>query len=144
MKKEISSGGVVIDRNQNKVLVINMNTIGGRKVWTFPKGHIEKNEDPKQAAVREVLEETGVECKIIGNKEFYISKYSFWRGKDFVQKKVIWYLMEPIKITNQILTPNEINEVRWIDLKEVIKILEYPSDNEMIEKILKNGGADGV
>ena len=37
----------------------------GRRVFSQPGGHIETNESPEQAAVREVLEETGctVECR---------------------------------------------------------------------------------
>ena len=33
--------------------------------WLPPGGHIEPNELPDEAAVREVLEETGVECELI-------------------------------------------------------------------------------
>ena len=31
--------------------------------WVLPKGHIEPGESPRSAAVREVLEETGVEAR---------------------------------------------------------------------------------
>lgn len=34
--------------------------------WLPPGGHIEPNELPDDAAVREVMEETGVECALIG------------------------------------------------------------------------------
>ena len=142
MKREYSSGGIVIDKNQ--VLVINMNTICGKKVWTFPKGHIEKNEDPKNAALREVLEETGVECRIIDEKEFYISEYSFYRGKTFIHKTVKWYLMKPVRITDKIATPDEINEIKWLSFNEALNILEYKSDKEIIEKIIKHGVVNGV
>jgi diadenosine hexaphosphate hydrolase (ATP-forming) len=142
MKREYSSGGIVIDKNQ--VLVINMNTICGKKVWTFPKGHIEKNEDPKNAALREVLEETGVECRIINEKEFYISEYSFYRGKNFIHKTVRWYLMKPVRITEKIATPDEINEIKWLSFNEALNILEYKSDKEIIEKIIKHGVVNGI
>jgi 8-oxo-dGTP pyrophosphatase MutT (NUDIX family) len=142
MKREYSSGGIVIDKNQ--VLVINMNTICGKKVWTFPKGHIEKNEDPKNAALREVLEETGVECRIIDEKEFYISEYSFYRGKTFIHKTVRWYLMKPLRITEKIATPDEINEIKWLSFNEALNILEYKSDKEIIEKIIKHGVVNGI
>lgn len=144
MIKEYSSGGVVINKNENKLLIVNMNTLGGKTVWTFPKGHIEKNEDPKTAALREVLEETGVECKIIDEKEFYISKYTFYREKTFIHKTVRWYLMEPVKIIGKILTPSEINDVRWVGFDDALKLVSYQSDKKMIEKIIKNGGINGI
>jgi 8-oxo-dGTP pyrophosphatase MutT (NUDIX family) len=38
-------------------------TKGGRR-WTFPKGHIEKGEEPWTAAAREALEEAGIRGSI--------------------------------------------------------------------------------
>ena len=35
------------------------------KAWLPPGGHIEPNEDPVQAVVREVLEETGIEVEVV-------------------------------------------------------------------------------
>jgi len=35
------------------------------KAWLPPGGHIEPNEDPVQAVLREVLEETGLDCEIV-------------------------------------------------------------------------------
>ena len=35
------------------------------KAWLPPGGHIEANEDPAQAVLREVLEETGVEVEVV-------------------------------------------------------------------------------
>ena len=38
------------------------------KVWLPPGGHIEENELPDDAVLREILEETGVVAKIVSNK----------------------------------------------------------------------------
>ena len=35
------------------------------KAWLPPGGHVEPNEDPVQAVLREVLEETGIEVEIV-------------------------------------------------------------------------------
>ena len=37
------------------------------KAWLPPGGHIEPNEDPVQAVVRETLEETGIEVEVIAS-----------------------------------------------------------------------------
>ena len=39
------------------------------QAWLPPGGHIDPNEDPVQAALREVLEETGLEVRIIQTSE---------------------------------------------------------------------------
>ncbi len=38
--------------------------------WLPPGGHVEANEDPLQAVLREVLEETGLEVEIVGRGPF--------------------------------------------------------------------------
>lgn len=54
-----------------EVFVVYKNTVLLRKhdkykIWLSVGGHIELNEDPNQAAVREVKEEVGLDVKIIG------------------------------------------------------------------------------
>ncbi|MDH3821877.1 MAG: NUDIX domain-containing protein [Gammaproteobacteria bacterium] len=50
--------------HDNKYLLVEERAMG-RRVFSQPGGHIEANESPEQATVREVLEETGctVECQ---------------------------------------------------------------------------------
>lgn len=50
-------GVKVIVENNDKFLLIRNSY--GRKRWTFPGGKIENNEEPKDAAFREVKEEVG-------------------------------------------------------------------------------------
>ncbi|MEF3280529.1 MAG: NUDIX domain-containing protein [Elusimicrobiota bacterium] len=141
MKKEFSAGGIIT--KNDSVMIILMNTITGEKVWTFPKGHIEKNETPLEAALREVFEETGVKCKISDNAKFFISHYFFTRNGEKVEKKVYWYLMTPIEETGKIETPNEIEETRWVSYKDALLLLKYPSDKQIIKKLLSNRRQDG-
>jgi len=37
-------------------------------IWLPPGGHIEKNELPDEAAIREVLEETGIDIELVGKR----------------------------------------------------------------------------
>ncbi len=45
------------------------------KAWLPPGGHIEENEDPVQAALREVHEETGLQVEIVPTSEVIDLKY---------------------------------------------------------------------
>ncbi|MGI6344293.1 MAG: NUDIX hydrolase [Bacillota bacterium] len=38
------------------------------QMWLPPGGHIEPNELPDEAAVREVLEESGIHCQLVGER----------------------------------------------------------------------------
>ena len=53
--------GIII-RNNNRVLMCQRSMDSALPgIWSVPGGHIEKNENPKSAAVREFFEETNVQ-----------------------------------------------------------------------------------
>ena len=60
--EEVSAGGVIVREHDGglEVAVIARYNRGGRLEWCLPKGHPEGEEDHRQAAVREVEEETGL------------------------------------------------------------------------------------
>ena len=58
MSEAISCGGVVIFRG--KILVLYKNYKNKYEGWVLPKGTVEKGEEFKQTALREVKEETGL------------------------------------------------------------------------------------
>lgn len=127
--KEFSAGGVVI--KNKKFLLIRVKNLSGKIVWTFPKGHIEKGETMKTAALREVAEETGFLCRII--KPLGNARYNFKRENKRVDKKVVWFLMKPFKKIAE--HDNEVLKTMWVGADRVRKYLKYPSDLKIINKI---------
>ena len=63
MPKELSAGFIIFQKGSNRLLVSHPtgNPSNGRHSWDIPKGHVEKGEDPLEAALRELYEETGLE-----------------------------------------------------------------------------------
>jgi 8-oxo-dGTP pyrophosphatase MutT (NUDIX family) len=60
MKTDLTVGaGIVLD---NKILLVLHARLG---MWLFPGGHIEQNESPNDAIVREVKEETGLNLRFL-------------------------------------------------------------------------------
>lgn len=57
----------------NKVLLHKHKKLG---IWLPPGGHVELDEDPNQAALREAKEETGLDVELIGETTQYDSPYS--------------------------------------------------------------------
>ncbi len=138
-KVEKSAGGLVtaLRSGTTKILMVEVKNLSREVVWTFPKGHLEKNETNEQAALREVEEETGWLCKITpdGNQNIF-KKVLYWfnRGENLVRKEVVWFLMSPIRKTGG-RDPDEIRKVKWIGLGEVKKKVKYPSDRKLLKKL---------
>ena len=80
--EETSAGGLVVDFSSpgREVAVIARINRAGRLEWGLPKGHLEADETPAQAARREVAEETGIEGKVIaplGSVDYWFSAAGF-------------------------------------------------------------------
>lgn len=58
--------------HDNKVLLHIHDKLG---IWLPPGGHIELNEDPNEAAIREAKEETGLDVELVGEAPSYDSPY---------------------------------------------------------------------
>ncbi len=132
MNFEYSAGGVVYEKQQ--ILLIEVENLQGKIVWTFPKGHIETGEDARLAALREVEEETGYVCEII--RELPRASYHFMRGGILARKTVRWFLMRPNE-SGEIQTKDEVRRVAWKTLPVAEKLLVYPSDLHLVEAIKK-------
>lgn len=128
--KEYAAGGIV-ERN-GKILLVKVTNLQGKVVWTFPKGHLEKNETPLRAALREVEEETGWKCRSIG--PLALIRYRFNRNGRPVAKKVRWYRMEPISKTG-VPDASEIISTKWVSTRTISKVLSYPSDLRLSKKL---------
>jgi 8-oxo-dGTP diphosphatase len=59
-RKCMTSCGVILHRG--KILMFKHKKL---RKWLFPGGHVEANEDPLEAVIRETKEETGLDIKVI-------------------------------------------------------------------------------
>jgi len=120
---ERAAGGLVYN-SKGEMLFIFRN---GK--WDLPKGGIEKNEGKKEAAIREVEEETGaVKLKITDKlqKTYHIFK----RNGKFKLKITHWYKMETS--SDAPLSPQleeGIDKAVWVSPDQVPKLLENSYEN---------------
>lgn len=61
-EKHFVATGFVLNKEQSKMLVVYHRKLDK---WAAPGGHIELNETPAEAALREIFEETGVKATVV-------------------------------------------------------------------------------
>lgn len=73
---------VVIPDDEGKILMVKQHH-DGKDIWMVPGGGIEAGENSAEAAVREVLEETGLEVRV-NRLLWHVEEVSEKRGQRFV------------------------------------------------------------
>jgi 8-oxo-dGTP pyrophosphatase MutT (NUDIX family) len=112
--------------------------------WGLPKGHLENGEDTRQAAVREVAEETGLSVLEIGPELGTIEWY-FRRKSRLVHKVCTFFLMRSSEGDPVPEVAEGITEVAWLPFGEAKTLIAYANAREMltnVETILEKGALD--
>ena len=140
MKKEFSAG-VVVYRTEllNQVptrlyLLLNY----PRGYWDLAKGRIEHGETAKEAALRELKEETGLEARLDeGFKEELFYMFKDPQGM-LIDKKVTFFLGEAY--SKEVHISHEHKGSCWLPYEEAVKQLSYLNARHLLaaaEKFLE-------
>lgn len=104
-----------------------------RDDWSLPKGKLDPGERHRDAAVREVHEETGLRCEL-GPKLCEV-RYVTGGGED---KQVRWWAMRPV--ADDGFSPNrEIDDLRWVSLDELPGFLTWDTDRRVVHSLVTSG-----
>ncbi|NCQ51619.1 NUDIX domain-containing protein [archaeon] len=116
MRKGHSSGVIIINKSegQNKVLLMK-----SYNFWDFPKGGIEGNENKLETAIREVIEETGIDDLQFNWGKTYYETESFGKNR----KIVFYFIAETTKTKvvmgiSPLLGLPEHDEYKWVTFDE--------------------------
>lgn len=129
---QISAGGVLYRETPRGVQVCLIAKHSGR-VWALPKGRLSPGESPQDAAVREVLEETGHSAAIL--ETLGSIEYDFrWKTNNTQYHKVVtYYLMELLRPDAQ--APDlEADVVEWVDLFEACVRVTHENERKILRK----------
>ena len=127
--QETSYGGVAV--RGEEVLVIT--PVGRRRIVALPKGGARRGESGEQAAGREVREETGVNVDV--REPLGDVSYTYRRGGRRIRKTVHFYLCSFVSGSTSD-HDHEVEDARWISLREARTALTYPGERELIDRAL--------
>lgn len=132
---EVSAGGIVFRRVAGEAeprFLLIKDSYGN---WGFPKGHLEGEETPGDAALRETAEETGL-CDLRMQGPIRVIDWHFrFRGRH-IHKYCHFFLLESPGAETCPQREEGITECRWCAHEEALQALSY----ENARGVLKRAG----
>ena len=137
MRREFSSGGLVVRRFRGRPFLAVVQVIRGNRVLSLPKGHPDPGETAEQAAVREVREEAGVTAEIeekLGHVRYWYSLHGERR------LKVVSFFLCRYRSGSVRDHDDEVEAALWVPLADAPARLEYRGERDMAQKALERLG----
>lgn len=135
-KDQVSAGGVAFRQVGSELQTVIVSVKPSLR-WQLPKGIVDPGETPELTAVREVLEEAGVETeriRLIETVEYWYQRVQYGKRIRF-HKFVHFYLLRYISgdVADH---DHEIEEARWVSFDKAIEMLAFKSERGVVEKAL--------
>ena len=120
-----AAGGIVWKKEKphNKIALVHRHK---HNDWSLPKGKVDTGETWEEAALREVLEETG--C--VGKIKKYAGSISYLLND---KPKVVMFWHMEIKAEKPEEMNGEVDEIRWVTLEEAAALLDYQDEIDLIQ-----------
>ncbi len=131
-RTERSAGGVVVRRLDETWHALLIRDRYGN--WGLPKGHLEDGESVREAAVREVEEETALRPDAVGSRIATID----WRFRDpegdLIHKYCTFFLMRSRRGRPRPEGGGAVRECRWTPLGEAIERLSHDNARAVVQR----------
>jgi 8-oxo-dGTP diphosphatase len=128
-----AAGGLVVKKTKKGNLKFLVAHRPSYDDWSLPKGKAENGESPLQTAVREVLEETGYKCRVVG------SLGTTRHRVDGGVKEVHWFAMRPLPASPGFKKNAEVDRIRWVSAKQAGTVLDYANDLSVLDRVELRG-----
>ena len=130
----IAAGGIVVNPNKEILWIFR------RGFWDLPKGKLDPNETIEACALREVMEETGINNLVLGDL-ILTTKHQYYDMflNTEVEKTTYWYKMSTDTLQDgKPQTEEDIEVVKWVKQADLAPYLEqtYDSIKEVMHSFL--------
>ncbi len=145
----LSAGWIIYyldDKMKPYFLIIKRHALSKKIEWVAPKWKVKPWEDPKQTAIREIYEETGID------PNFLIYQWDIWKINIFLQNEEKWIFNKDVLyfLFKYTWHPNKIKIIegegylgiyKWASIDEILSLIYYPEMRNLFIKsyeIIKN------
>lgn len=146
LNKHFTASAVII--KDGKILLIWHNKLN---VWLYPGGHIEENENPDDAVIREVKEETNLDVKIIQNPNQNLATNTvkvLHNPYTILEEQIgdvnenhyhidMVYLCEPIN-ENIKIRETEVKKYKWCTIDDIKEMEMFENLRKLLVDVLEN------
>ena len=130
--KLVFAAGGAVESENGELLLIEL-----RSRWDLPKGHIEAGESEREAALREVEEETTVKAEIVGNEPLAVTWHAYNTYGSWELKRTSWWRMRAAKSELKPQREEGITNIEWCAKVEVGERLKksYPTIKRVVDAL---------
>lgn len=101
--------------------------------WAFPKGHADPGESPRQAAERELLEESGLRVRRYVLPGTFSERYRFHHEGSLILKTVSYRAAEVEgDVTLQL---DEVVDFCWVPIDDASSVLSFNEARKMVAEV---------
>ena len=139
--KHFCASAFVINPNDKKILLVKH---ADYDKWLQPGGHIEEDETPEEAAIREVYEETGIKITLLGEhfpreddliRPLGVQCNRKENGNRFID---IIYAGIPNNVEAPLKKNDESIEIGWFSRNELDRLPIFPDVKITMDYVLRN------
>lgn len=122
-----AAGGIVWSADEGPDRRMAIVHRGKRNDWALPKGKPEAGESPDQTALREAMEETGVNLRL----GVFAGSYSY-HVKDKLKVVEMWHMIRLPGSCAARANADEIDEVAWLTPLEAVQRLTHQVERDFV------------
>ena len=103
------------------------------RFWDYPKGHVEKGESDRDAAVRELQEETGItDATVVEDFRDEIQYFFRDKTRGLIRKTVVFFLAQTH--AHEVTVSHEHKGAEFLAYEEALKRVTYPTAKKTLHK----------
>ena len=134
------AAGVVVYRDGagGRTFLLLRSRVTRTPMWEFPKGGVEEGETEREAAERELREETGLAADEVEVSEGFVAeeKYFFTLGtagaRRLVMKRVTYFLARAL--VDRVRISHEASDFRWLPFADARRLVRFRAKQDVLDR----------